>query len=85
MGDDVNFMLADKHKSFLQGDGIHLVVRSQVCPKYPKQQVCNIFAVSREKHKDEVDYMSADNRERFLQIDAINLGVCGQACPNYPK
>ena len=46
-------------------------MHSQVCPKYPKQLVCNIFAIPQGK--------------QFLQIDFIILGVCGQACLNYSK
>ena len=43
LGDEVNFLPADKHGSFLQVDSIHLDVCSQACPKYPKQQIYNIF------------------------------------------
>ena len=42
MEDEVEFLHADKHEIFLQGDSITLGVRSQACPKYPKQQLCNI-------------------------------------------
>ena len=42
MGNEVDFLHADKHESFLQGDSITLGVRSQACPRYSKQQVCNI-------------------------------------------
>ena len=45
------FLPADNHKSFLQDDCIILCVHSQVCPKYLKQQVCNISAISQEKHE----------------------------------
>ena len=45
MGDKVDFLPADKHKKFLQDDSITLGVHSQACPKYPKQQVCSIFAI----------------------------------------
>ena len=51
MRDEVDFLPADKHKSFLQVDFIFLGVRSQAYPKYPKQQVCNIFAISQVKPK----------------------------------
>ena len=37
--------------SFLQDDGITLGVLSQGCPKYPKQQVYNIFAICQGKHE----------------------------------
>ena len=43
---EVFFLPADKYESFLQGDTI-LDVYNQAYPKYPKQQVCNIFAISK--------------------------------------
>ena len=36
MGDEVDFLSADKHKSFLQVHSITLDVCSQACPKYQK-------------------------------------------------
>ena len=39
MGDEVDSLLADKLKSFLQVDSVSLGVRCQACPKYPKRQV----------------------------------------------
>ena len=36
MGDEVAFLLADKHENFLQVDSITLCVQSQAFPKYPK-------------------------------------------------
>ena len=44
MGDEVDFLPADKHKSFLQDDSINLGVRR-------KQQVHSIFAISKGKHE----------------------------------
>ena len=46
MGDQVDFLPADKHKRFLQDDNITLGVHSQKGPKYQKQPVYNIFAIS---------------------------------------
>ena len=82
MGDEVDFLPADIHQSFLQVDSITLGVSRKACPKNPKQQVYNIFAISHKKVKDEVDLLPADKHQRFLQIDTIILGV---ACPNYPR
>ena len=42
---------ADKHKSFLQDGNISFGVISQTGPKYQKQSVCNIFAISQRKHE----------------------------------
>ena len=77
MGDEVEFLPADKHKSFLQDGSITLGVISQTDPKYQKQSVYNIFAVSQGKHEGWC--------WRLFQIDTIILGVCVQACPNYLK
>ena len=51
MGDEVDFLLADKHKSFLQDGSITLSVISQTGPKYQKQSVYNIFAIFQGKHE----------------------------------
>ena len=51
MGDEVEFLPADKHKSFLQDGIITSGVCSQTGPKYQKQSFCNIFAVSQGKHE----------------------------------
>ena len=51
MGDEVEFLPADKHKSFLQDGSITLGVISQTGPKYQKQSVYNIFAISQGKHE----------------------------------
>ena len=49
MKDEVDFLPAGKHESFLQVESIILGVRSQAYPKYPKQQVYNIFVISQGK------------------------------------
>ena len=53
MGDEVEFLSADKHRSFLQDGSITLGVISQTGPKYQKQSVYNIFAISQENHEAE--------------------------------
>ena len=50
MGDEDNFLPVDEHKSFLQVGSNALDVHSRASPKYPKQQVYNIFAISQGKH-----------------------------------
>ena len=84
MGDEVDFLPVDKHKSILQVDSITLGVHSQVCPKYTKQQFTISLQYLKENVKDE-DFLPPDKRQRFLQSDTIILGVCFQAIPNYPK
>ena len=46
------FLSADKCESFLQVDSISLGVHGQACPKYPRQQVYNVFAVSQGKSEE---------------------------------
>ena len=46
MGDEAESFPADKHRSFLQDGGITLGVISQTGPKYEKQSLYNIFAIS---------------------------------------
>ena len=48
MRDEVEFLPADKHKSFLQDSSITFGV---ISPKYQKQAVYNIFAISQGKHE----------------------------------
>ena len=47
MGDNVDYLPADKHKGFLQVANITLGVHSQT-----KQQVYNIFAILQGKHEE---------------------------------
>ena len=51
MGYEIDFLPADKHKNVLQIDSITLGVHGQTCPKHPKQQFYNIFAISQRKRK----------------------------------
>ena len=51
MGDEVDFLPADKHKSFGQDNSITLDVHSQTSLEYQKQPVYNISAISQEKHE----------------------------------
>ena len=50
MGDEVDFVPADKQESFIQFDGITLSVQGQACPKYQKQ-VYNILAITQRKRE----------------------------------
>ena len=51
MGDEIDFLPSNKHKSFLQDGSITLGVISQTVPKYQRQSVYNIFAISQGKHE----------------------------------
>ena len=84
MGNEVDFLPADTHKSFYK-----MIVSLWVCAvRHAQSTQNNRFTISlqyvKENMKD-VDFLPADKRWRFLQSDTIILGVCGQACPYYPK
>ena len=79
-GDEVDFLPAYKHKIFLQDDSITLVAHNRTCPKYQKQPVYNIFAISQGKHatlflcnikemSDAVDFLHSEKHESLLQFD----------------
>ena len=46
------FLPANKHESFLQFDNITLSLLRQACPKYPNQEVYNIFVISQGKREE---------------------------------
>ena len=50
-GNKVVFLPTAKHKSFLQIDSITLGMRSLPFPRYPKQKVSDIFAISQGKRE----------------------------------
>ena len=76
MGDEVDFLLVDKHESFLQFDSMTLGVGS-----HAQTTQNNKFLISlqylMENVTDEVDFLPADKHQSVLPIDPIILGVCG--------
>ena len=45
----------------------------QAFPKFPKQQVCNVFTISQKEVRDEVDFLYADKQQSFLQVGFSTL------------
>ena len=80
MEGEVDFLPADKHKSFLQNDSIILSACSQTCPKYQKQKFYNIFPISQGNCAGWRFFPGW-----WMWKASTHLGVCGQACPNYQK
>ena len=85
MGDNVDFLHADKHESFLEDDSITLGVHSQTSQNTQNNKFTMSLQYLKENVKDEVDFLPADEGQKFLKIDTIILDVCCQACRNYPK
>ena len=50
-GDKVDFLPADKHKSFLQVDGITSGVHSQACPESQNNKFTDVFVIFKGKHE----------------------------------
>ena len=82
---EIDFSPVDKYKNFLQIDSITLGVHDQACPKHPKQQLYNIFAISQGKRKGWSYFFPADNCQTFLRSDTVIFDMCSQTYPNYPK
>ena len=51
VGNEVNFLPTNKYQNFLQIDIITFSVCSLPFPKYPKQQACNVLAISQGKRE----------------------------------
>ena len=49
--DEVDTLPTNKDESFQQIDSISFDVCSKLCQKYPKQQLCNTFAISQGKRE----------------------------------
>ena len=69
MSDEVNFLHADKHESFLQTDDM---IFDEGMVKHYKSIQNNKFAISlqyiKENEKNEVSFLLVDKNQRFLQI-----------------
>ena len=66
-------MHEDKLQSFLEADTIVFGGHSQVCPKYPKQQVFEIsLQYFKKEGRHEVGFLHAD-KQTFLQVDTIKI------------
>ena len=77
MGDEIAFLAADKHKSFLKVGVITLDVHSQACPIYSKQQLYKSLQYLKENTKMKVDFSPAEQHQSFFKVDTIILGLCG--------
>ena len=68
-------MHADKHENFVQIVTMIFDVDGQAFPKFPKQQVCNVFQYLKIEVRDKVDFLLADKHESFLQVDFNTWGI----------
>ena len=86
--DEVDFLPANKHQSFLETDIINLGVWPSM-PKLPKVAILqrkDSLPYLKKEVSDEVDFLHADKDESFLQIDTkIFDGDDSQTFLNFPK
>ena len=45
---NLNFLHGDKHQTILQVDTISFGGHGQICPNYPKYQVCKVLAIAQD-------------------------------------
>ena len=57
----------------------------QAFSKSPKQQFCNVFAISKKKLRDEADFFHANGHQSFLQDDTTIIGGHDQAFSKFSK
>ena len=81
MGDEFDFLPADKDESILKVVSITLVIQSQVCSNTQNHKFAMQYC--KENMKDEANFLPADEHQRF-QIDSVIFIVFGQVCPNCP-
>ena len=85
VGDEVHFLLADKHQRILQMKTIIL----GVCVARHIQITQNNFSISLQYSNkdvsDGVDFLQADKHENFLQIDTMIFDGDGQIFSKFPK
>ena len=71
VSDEVEFLHADKHESFLQVNTMILNGNGKSFPKIAKQQVCNVFTITQKEVRDEVDFLHAN--KSLLQVNHTNI------------
>ena len=66
MGNEVNFLPVDKHKSFLQDDTTLWLCASRHVQSIQNNKFAIYLKYLKENVKSEVDFLPADKRQKFL-------------------
>ena len=92
MGDEVDFLHADKHERFLQINTIIFDGSGQAFPKFPNSKFAMFLQNIKRKVRDEVDFWNVDKHQSFLRVDpkceeddTIIIDVHNQAFSKYSK
>ena len=76
MSDQVDFLFVDKHQSFVHDVTIAYGVRGQVCPKYQKWQVSNIFVIVQKRGEGKIVFCMKMNIKVFYKLTTLQQSTC---------
>ena len=91
VSDEVDFLPADQHESFLQINTMISDGDDQALPKFPNSKFAISLQYLKKEVRDEVDFFHADKRlkfpehQGFLQGDTVIIDGHGQAFSKYSK
>ena len=92
MGDEVDFLHADKYQHFLQINTIIFDGSGQAFPKFPNSKFAMFLQNAKRKVRDEVDFWNAHKHQSSLRVDpkcdeddTIITDVHNQAFSKYSK
>ena len=75
VSDEVDFLPADQHESFLQINTMISDGDDQALPKFPNSKFAISLQYLKKEVRDEADFLHADKHQSFLQNDFNNLGI----------
>ena len=79
MGNEINFLLADKLESFLQVFSITLGVCNDASPKTQNNKFFVSLQYLKKEVSDEVEFLHADKHNSLVQIDDMVFDRDGKA------
>ena len=80
VSDEVDFLNADKHQSFLKAVSIYFDGFDQAFSKYPEKLTISLWYCKKEV-RNEDDFWHAGKHE----FNTVIFDYCFQPCPNSPK
>ena len=85
MNDEVDFLHAENHKSFLQVDTMNMMGMVKHSQSYQSSKSEMSFEYLKKEVLDEVDFLHADKHQNFLQGDTIIVSGHDQVFSKYSK
>ena len=75
MSDEVDFLQADKHESFLQIHAMTFGGDGQAFPKFPNSKFAMSLQYLKKEVRDEVEFLHVDKHQSFLQGGFNTWGI----------